>query len=334
MVDVTVVLPIYNPLRRSDTYLTDAIASVLAQDYDNFELIIVDDGSTEDCSHIIDKYKGNAKIKFYRKENGGQSSARNYGARLGSGEYLAFIDQDDVWYKIRLTETVRAFQLNQKNNCVMVYSDLDRIDSQSRIMFRNYLRDFNMGVHPKTKVTHLLEQDAFILPGTMLVNRRQFLDLGGFNETLSGYEDDDLALRFFQKGYLIFINKSLIQWRIYQESYSYSERMDKSRSTYFCILVNSYPNDKDQNEYWVRDIIAPRFYRSWLYVYTIALRINSRNKARIARENLSETSKHLPLKCKLAALLVSITPFGLSYFIYKTKIYRLLKNRLLRRLWR
>jgi Glycosyltransferases, probably involved in cell wall biogenesis len=325
MVDVTVVLPIYNAFRKSETYLTDAIDSVLAQDYDNFELIIVDDGSTEDYSQLIDKYNDNKKVKFFRKQNGGQSSARNYGASLGSGQYLAFIDQDDVWYKNRLRETVRAFKLNQKNNCVLVYSDLDRIDSHSRIVCRSFLKEHNLGVHPKTNVTHLLGINAYILPGTMLVNREQFLSLGGFNETLSGYEDDELALRFFQKGSLIFVNKPLIQWRIYQESYSYSERMDKSFSKYFNILVSSYPDDKNQGEYWVRDQIAPRFYYGWLHTYKMALLKNSKDQAKRAREGLSVVSKHLSLRRKSTALIASNVPYGLSYFIYKTKLYRLLR---------
>lgn len=325
MVDVTVVLPVYNGLRKSETYLTDAIDSVLSQDYDSYELIIVDDGSTEDYSILIDKYKKNEKVNFVRKENGGQSSARNHGARLGSGKFLAFIDQDDVWYRNRLRETVRVFKANQKSNCVMVYSDLDRIDNKSRIVTKNFLREHKLGTHPKTHIISLLGANGFVLPGTMLVDRDQFLSLGGFNEELSGYEDDELALRFFQKGGLIFIEKPLIQWRIYQESYSYSERMEKSFLRYFEILIEQYPDDKYQGEFWVRDQIAPRFYYGWLHSFRIALMKNNKEQAKKAQQGLSTVSKHLTLKKKIISKLVSNIPYSTAYFLYLFKVYSLFK---------
>ncbi|MHB1643950.1 MAG: glycosyltransferase [Acidithiobacillus sp.] len=322
---VTVVLPVYNGLRKSETYLTDAIESVLSQDYDSFELIIVDDGSTEVYENLIDKYKNNDNVKWVRKENGGQSSARNYGARLGTGKFLAFIDQDDLWYKNRLRETVRVFKQNQKNNCVMAYSDLDRIDSKSRIVCRNFLREHRLGVHPKTNIISLLGVNAFVLPGTMLVDREQFLSIGGFNESLSGYEDDELALRFFQKGGLVFIEKPLIQWRIYQESYSYSERMDKSFSKYFEILLESYPDDKNQGEYWVRDQIAPRFYYGWLHSFRMALIKNDKNQASRAREGLAIISKYLSFKKKFISRLGSVMPYSAAYIFYKLGAHKLLR---------
>jgi glycosyltransferase involved in cell wall biosynthesis len=322
MVDVTVVLPVYNALRKSENYLPDAIESVLSQDYDSFELIIVDDGSTEDYSMLINKYKTSDKVKWFRKTNGGQSSARNYGAALGSGKFLAFIDQDDLWYKNRLSETVRAFKANQKNNCVMVYSDLDRIDSNSRIVCRNFLREHKLGVHPKTNIISLLGVNAYILPGTMLVDRKQFLSIGGFNESLSGYEDDELALRFFQKGALVFIKKSLMQWRIYQESYSYSERMDKSFSKYFEILLENYPDDKHQGEYWVRDQIAPRFYYGWLHSFRMAIIKNDKNQAKRAREGLAVVSKYLPFKRRIISKTGSVMPYSVAYILYKTRAHK------------
>ncbi|MBU2759068.1 glycosyltransferase [Acidithiobacillus sulfurivorans] len=325
MVDVTVVLPVYNGFRKSEKYLTDAINSVLLQDYSSFELIIIDDGSTEDYTVLIDKYKNNEKVKFFRKENGGQSSARNYGAKLGSGKYLAFIDQDDVWYKNRLTETVRAFKANKNNNCVMVYSDLDRIDSKSRIVTKRFLREKKLGTHPKTQITCLLGDNGFILPGTMLVDRDQFLSLGGFNETLSGYEDDEISLRFFQCGELVFIEKPLIQWRIYQDSYSYSERMEKSFLNYFYILINEYPDDKYQGDYWVRDYIAPRFYYGWLHTFRMGLLKKNKNQAIRAKEGLNIVSNYLPLKKRIVSKTLAKLPYSVAKFIYATRIFIILK---------
>lgn len=325
MVDVTVVLPVYNGLRNSEKYLTDAICSVLSQDYSSFELIIVDDGSTEDCTVFIENYKKNEKVKIFRKENGGQSSARNYGAKKGSGKYLAFIDQDDVWYKNRLTETVQAFKENEKNNCVMVYSDIDRIDSKSRIVTKKFLREKKLGVHPKTDITYFLGENGFVLPGTMLVDRAKFLSIGGFNETLSGYEDDELSLRFFQCGELVFIEKPLLQWRVYKDSYSYSERMEKSFLNYFYMLINEYPDDKYIGDYWVRDYIAPRFYYGWLHSFRISLLKKNKNQAIMAKKGLNIVSKYLPLKRKIISKTLSKMPYGVARFIYVTRIFTVFK---------
>jgi len=105
---VTVVMPVYNGRRKSEHYLPEAIDSVLAQTYPHFELIIVDDGSDEDYSDLMEKYRSEPRIRWVRKENGGQSSARNYGATLGTGQFLAFIDQDDRWYPLRLEKLSNA----------------------------------------------------------------------------------------------------------------------------------------------------------------------------------------------------------------------------------
>src|SRR5579862_985338 len=87
----SVVIPTYN---RADL-LREALASVDRQECREFELIVVDDGSTEDLSSVAAEYQGRAK--FLRQENAGPSAARNYGVRAANGEYVAFLDSDDLW---------------------------------------------------------------------------------------------------------------------------------------------------------------------------------------------------------------------------------------------
>src|SRR4051794_37983015 len=103
----------------------------------------------------------------------------------------------------------------------------------------------------------------FILPSASLISRQAFLAVGGFDERLSGYEDDDLFLRLFQAGFHhVFLPQSLSKWRIYQSSCSYSRRMAISRRIYFDLLIDRFPDNEALARSYVKDLIAPRFFRA------------------------------------------------------------------------
>ena len=89
---VTVVIPTYNRAH----LIKDAVESVLNQTYQDFELIVIDDGSTDNTREVLAVYKD--KLTYIYQENQGRSSARNHGIELAQGEYIAFLDSDDVWF--------------------------------------------------------------------------------------------------------------------------------------------------------------------------------------------------------------------------------------------
>ena len=99
---VSVVIPFYS----GKSWLCEAVDSVLAQEYDSIEIIVVNDGSGEDVTAFLEKYS--SKITYYIKENGGPASARNYGRSRARGEYIAFLDSDDLW-----TENKLGVQINK-----------------------------------------------------------------------------------------------------------------------------------------------------------------------------------------------------------------------------
>ena len=307
---VTVVMPVYNGRRKSEHYLPEAIDSVLAQTYPHFELIIVDDGSDEDYSDLMEKYRSEPRIRWVRKENGGQSSARNYGATLGTGQFLAFIDQDDRWYPLRLEKTVERMIHAQKTMgyCVLVYGEIDRIDEHGRIIYRYFLRTNRLGTHPKIRLEQVVGEDVHILPGTMLLEREKFLALGGFNIQLSGYEDDELVTRLFHEGALEFIDEPLIQWRIYAESYSYSERMDQSRQIYFNILKARYSDDPALKA-WLGHIIASRFRSTWVRCLLRAVQTQNDGAKQRALAGLRDMIPYLTLRQRLETrIFLSLPP--------------------------
>ena len=91
---ISVIMPVYN----SEKYLENAIRSVLSQTYSNFELVLVDDGSTDNCMALCDKYSDlDSRVKTLHKKNGGVCSARNIGIKVANGKYICFIDNDDVY---------------------------------------------------------------------------------------------------------------------------------------------------------------------------------------------------------------------------------------------
>ena len=104
---ISVIIPVY----KVEAYLTACVESVLAQTYQNLELILVDDGSPDNCPQMCDAFAArDSRIRVIHKENGGLSSARNAGIEIARGEYLAFLDSDDLWSPLFLERLYRAIQ--------------------------------------------------------------------------------------------------------------------------------------------------------------------------------------------------------------------------------
>lgn len=269
---VSVIMPIYNGVK----YMKEAIDSVRSQTYSDWELILVNDGSQDSSQKIIDSYlKKDTRIRSINQSNKGQSVARNVGVSISHGQYITFLDQDDRYYPERLSTIVQFLE----NNSIygMVYSNVDTIDKEGRILSLGVLTSNKAIVHPKKSLIECLGSDLFIVPGSTLIKRDIFDVLGGFDPVLSGYEDDDLFLRVFMYTRIGFIETSLLQWRIYPESSSYTERMDKSRLLYAKKLLEMFPDDPRQNLYWRRDVIVPRFCTTYMNSAYIA-RLNHDNQ--------------------------------------------------------
>src|ERR1700712_5548505 len=102
---VSVIIPLYNGAR----FIAQALESVFAQSLPAMEVIVVDDGSTDDGPNIVSRYASTHQLILLHKQNGGQSSARNYGVRHSQGELIALLDQDDRWHPDHLRELCRPF---------------------------------------------------------------------------------------------------------------------------------------------------------------------------------------------------------------------------------
>ena len=287
---ITAVIPLYNGAR----YIRGAIASILAQTLRPDEIIVVDDGSTDDGPAIVEEMQSTHAIRLIRKENGGQSSARNLGVDHARGDLIAFLDQDDAWYPNHLSEPIKPFTEDRATELGWSYSDLDEVGESGELINRCFLGSMKTR-HPKRSLPECLRSDMFILPSASLVLRKAFQSVGGFDERLSGYEDDDLFLRLFIAGFdNVFLPQSLSQWRIHQTSCSYSPRMAVSRATYARKLMAQFPDDPDTSRYYVRNLIAPRFFRMTLTEGRKAILKGTRDQRKFTIASLAFLNGHLP----------------------------------------
>ncbi|MFL5287983.1 MAG: glycosyltransferase family 2 protein [Rhodopila sp.] len=288
---ITVAIPLYN----GESFIRETIQSVLDQTLPPDEIIVVDDGSTDAGPAIIAELARTCPIRLITTPNRGQSTARNTAVHHAHGDLIAFLDQDDIWYPNHLAELIGPFLGTRARELGWSYSDLDEVDESGQMVGHAVIGRAEL-VHPKPDLATCLKQDMFILPSASLVSRRAFLAVGGFDERLSGYEDDDLFLRLFQAGFdHAFLPQALSKWRIYRSSCSYSPRMAVSRRIYASLLIERFPDEQYWPRTYIRDMIAPRFVRTMAGGLHWALLKGTRAEQAVAFEGLTFICKYMPL---------------------------------------
>ncbi|MDD6307952.1 MAG: glycosyltransferase [Clostridia bacterium] len=129
---VSIVIPVYN----GDNYVREAIESALAQSYDNIEIVVVNDGSPDEGKTKAACMEYEGKINYYEKENGGCSSALNYGVKVAKGEYISWLSHDDLYYPDKIKHQVELYaQKNLDKNNVIISSRGDLIDKDGKKIF-------------------------------------------------------------------------------------------------------------------------------------------------------------------------------------------------------
>lgn len=196
MPKISVIIPTYN---RADL-LKDAVDSVLAQTYQDFELLIIDDGSTDHTRELLASYETHVTYLF--QGNRGVSSARNLGIRSSTGEYIALLDSDDLWLPSKLEQQVT----------VMEHDPNLQLCHTEEIWIRRGVR-----VNPKRKhqkyggyIFPYCLPLCVISPSSVMIRRMLFDDIGCFDEELPACEDYDLWLRITKTYPVHFIETPLI----------------------------------------------------------------------------------------------------------------------------
>ena len=130
--EVSIILPTYN----AEKTIISTIESVFHQTYTDYELIVIDDGSTDKTRMVLQPYSD--RIKYIYKKNGGPSSARNLGINESVGKYIAFIDSDDVWQENKLEKQIKYFREDNKNEVGLVFTDRSSFDVHGNLLKKEF----------------------------------------------------------------------------------------------------------------------------------------------------------------------------------------------------
>ncbi|MFT6631187.1 MAG: glycosyltransferase involved in cell wall biosynthesis [Bacteriovoracaceae bacterium] len=192
----SVIIPTFN---RAQT-LNRAIESVLRQTYKNFELIIVDDGSTDTTQSILNNYP---QLKVIKQENQGVSHARNTGVKEARAEWVCFLDSDDEWLEGKLELQEQFLKDHPELNCI----------HGEEIWIRNGVRVNQKKKHQKGGGSQFLSsvKVCFISPSTVCLTKVVLEEFGGFREDFEVCEDYDLWLKITSKYDIGFIDRPLIK---------------------------------------------------------------------------------------------------------------------------
>jgi hypothetical protein len=149
--------------------------------------------------------------------------------------------------------------------------------------------------NPKRDLRRVLADGFVIQPSATLIDRLAIIEVGGFDERLSGYEDDDLFLRLFIGNYdNVWVPEPTSQWRIHESSSGGSDRMDDSLRYYGQKLITSFPDDRWRGLYYRRDVIAPRIMATWVQMYVRASRYHNAVKMRMYAREARRYTRYLP----------------------------------------
>lgn len=289
---IVAIIPLYNGAR----WIERCLASVLAQTRQPDELIVVNDGSTDDGAGvaIVEKLaRAHASIRLLHKPNGGQSSARNFGVAQSRSALIALLDQDDEWYPEHLEALVRPYGRQRGMPLGWTYSNLDVVTDNGEMFARNFLDQVG-AEQPKRRLVRALSEDMHVLPSASLIARRAFEAVGGFDERLSGYEDDDLFLRMFCARWdNVYLPQALSFWRMNSKSASLAPRMAKSRMIYAHKLLGKFPDDGARHIYLARDCIAPKFFHLSAGEFYHAIENGNRDVARRALADMAALAPYM-----------------------------------------
>jgi len=183
---VSIIIPAYN----AEKYITDTINSVIAQTYKNWEIIIVNDGSTDNTEKVIRQGFTDERIKYYYQKNAGVSFARNFGMTKSEGEFIAFLDADDGWEPTNLEKKVSVF--NGRRDVDWVFSDMYNADDNLK----------KTGIAPIGTDDDILRKillwQGEVVPGpcsNIIIRRKCYTEGICFDENLSTAADQDLCIQ-------------------------------------------------------------------------------------------------------------------------------------------
>lgn len=204
---VSVIIPAYNQAE----FLREAIQSVLSQSYENYEIIVVDDGSTDDTALIASQFAD--RIRYIHQDNQGLAGARNTGIYTAQGEFIGLLDADDQWRPNYLEEMLKltaSYPDASVYYCEAQGMDVNGLDLPQTFGSSRLLRKYS--------IYQILLRSNFIIPSTVLMRRISILTAGLFDQNLRSFEDWDLWFRLLPEHKFIGSDTCLVRYRVHEKS--------------------------------------------------------------------------------------------------------------------
>ena len=213
---VSVVIPVWN----GERYLREAIESVLEQSLESFEVVVIDDGSTDGTSGILEEYANNGRIRVHRQTNQGLVAALNAGLRIAQSIYVARLDADDVCMPGRLAAQLRYLECHPE--VLAVGGAIEMIDEHGNSKGR---RGYPVGQVAAT--SEMLEGCTLAHPAVMM-RKEAVQNVGGYRSFFKHAEDYDLWLRLIAHGPVDNLAEVMIKYRVHPESVTHKHRTSQS----------------------------------------------------------------------------------------------------------
>lgn len=236
MSKVSIIIPCY----RQAQFLAATIESALAQTHRDLEVIVIDDGSPDHTAEVAARYASDPRFRYLRQENTGLPGARNRGLAETTGEYVCFLDSDDLLLPDKCRRQVEVLAANPKLG--FVYCDITTIDEKGIVV----PDQFSIAAVPRDLSGNLfgtLIQGGYFPPHTVMVRRSVLEAVGGFDPALGGHADYELWLRISGAGYPAhFIAERLASYRVHSASMSKDGRhMRDTRIATLNKIARLYP---------------------------------------------------------------------------------------------
>jgi glycosyltransferase involved in cell wall biosynthesis len=297
MPKVSVVIPVFN----GEHFIQQTIESVLAQTFQDFEIIVVDDGSTDNTAEIVKGFGG--KVTYQYQANAGADIAYNAGIASATGEFVAFLDHDDAWHPEKLARQVAI--LDRHPGVGLTYTELEYVDEEGRLLNRTTWVE-------KRKVKGDLTGDfrsilfnkfPCAIPSAMMIRRNILNQVGGFDPDLppNGHGDVEMCILAGQISQLYFTITPLTQYRMHRRQMTH-QRHDEIHANYIILL----------DALWSR-------WRNRPDARALLLRLYGRHWSWRAREALKRGDRSDAMRCAKAA--IRYNPYYLRPWIRLLKAY-------------
>lgn len=254
---VSIIMPAYN----AENFISESIESVIGQTYANWELIIVDDGSTDNTRNVVHRHiNRDTRIHYFFQENARQAKARNTGIKNSKGDIIAFLDADDLWLPQKLELSLKEFYNGEQD---VLFTDAYIFNNSTQLS--DYENLPNINIVAKTYHgdeglnTFLYENRIPIL--TAIVTRESILNVNCFREeNKGGTEDYELWLNLLANNHIIRgTDLKLSLYRIHSNSTTATNNMDINVIKMFSRFFTEYPNLKSKYKkqivYWLSKIL-------------------------------------------------------------------------------